>query len=423
MTRSLRIAQVAPPLERVPPPGYGGTERVIDALVTELVRRGHEVTTFASADSVVAGRLVPTVDHALRPAGYQGDPSPWFYSTIRAVLEHAHEFDLVHSHLEWASPVLALASPIPVLSTFHGRLDLPWAAELLDRTPGLIAISRSQASAHPGVGWAGVVHNGLHLADAPFEGQRSEALVFVGRIAEEKGILDAIAVARLTGRPLRIIAKRPVAAQEVDYFERAFLPALRAAGPLVEDLGELSGPERDRIVARSHALLMPGMWPEPFGLAAIEALACGTPVLSRRAGALPEIVRDGVDGFFGDDVEDLARLVDQVDRLDRSAIRNSVLERFSAGRMTDDYEALYRRTLARAAVQVADRAFRDAGRPQIAVGPGMPAPAGIPPTRARIAPVATPPAASVLDDGAVSPLLEAGELTARTEPLGGPSSN
>jgi glycosyltransferase involved in cell wall biosynthesis len=362
MNRPLRIAQVAPPLEPVPPRGYGGTERIVAALVDELTSRGHDVTTFASGDSTVAGRRVTTVERALRPDGVRGDWAPWFYSTIRTVLDHADDFDLIHAHLEWASPMLASASPVPVVSTFHGRLDLPWAAQLLDGLPGAVAISRSQAAMHPQMRWAAVIHNGLPLADAPFRADRDDALVFVGRIAPEKGILDAIEVALRTSRPLRIIAKRPVAPVEVDYFDQVFAPALRAAGSLVEDLGELSGTDRDRVVSASHALVMPGTWPEPFGLAAIEALACGTPVLTRRVGALPEIVRDGIDGFFGDDVEHMAFLAGRVGDLDRAAIRASVIERFSAGRMAGDYEALYRSTLA-------DLSPIHAPQP-VAVGPG-----------------------------------------------------
>jgi hypothetical protein len=164
------------------------------------------------------------------------------------------------------------------------------------------------------------------------------------------------------------VAKRPALPAEIEYHERVFLPAVRAAGSLIEDLGELSGAERDRVIGGSHALLMPGTWPEPFGLTAIEALACGTPVLARRVGALPEIVREGIDGFFGDDVDHLAFLVDRVAGLDRTAIRDSVLDRFSAGRMTDDYEAIYRRTIARTAL---DRASLNlALRAPLAVGPG-----------------------------------------------------
>ena len=346
MERPLRIAQVAPPLERVPPKAYGGTERVVHELVMELDRRGYEVTTFASADSVVPGRHIPTVANALRPAGYGGDSSPYFHLTINAVLDRAQEFDIIHSHLEWSSLLLARFSPIPVVSTFHGRLDLPWADEAFAQPPpGLVAISENQASTHPSVPWAGVVHNGLTLTGAPFERRRSDALCFVGRVAPEKGIVEAIEIAQAVGRPLRIAAKAGTTANERDYFSTVFEPALASAGSAVEFLGELEQTERDLLFAESYASLMPGSWPEPFGLVAIEALACGTPVIARRVGGLPEIIRDGVDGFFGDDQAQLAFMIGRVDELDRAAIRASVLERFSATRMTDGYEAVYRAML------------------------------------------------------------------------------
>lgn len=345
MSRPLRIAHVAPPLERVPPLAYGGTERVIFELVTELDRRGHAVTTFASSDSEVPGRLVPTVQEALRPAGYTGDPMPYFLSTMRSVLDHASEFDLIHSHLEWANLLLARMSPVPVVSTFHGRLDLPWAGEALTDPPaGLVAISANQASTHPDVPWT-VIHNGLTLTDAPFDRRRGDGLCFVGRVAPEKGIVEALEIAKLVERPLRIAAKVAPIGPERDYFEAVFEPALEAAGRDVEFLGELTQKDRDELFAESFASLMPGAWPEPFGLVAIESLACGTPVIARRIGALPEILRDGVDGFFGDDVMQMSYKVEGAADLDRSAIRESVLERFSAGRMTDGYETLYRRML------------------------------------------------------------------------------
>ncbi len=345
MTRPLRIAQVAPPFERVPPRAYGGTERIVHELVVELDRRGHDVTTFASGDSDVPGRHVVTVPEALRPTGYSGDSLPYMLATMRSVLDRAREFDLIHAHLEWASLMLARVSPVPVVTTFHGRLDLPWAAEALEAPPpGLVAISANQASTHPEVPWT-MIHNGLSLGDAPFERRRSDALCFVGRVAPEKGIVEAIAIAQAAGRPLRIAAKAGPTTMEREYFESAFRPALEAAGSDVEYLGELEQADRDRLFAESYAALMPGSWPEPFGLVAIEALACGTPVIARRIGALPEIIRDGIDGFFGDDETQLAFRLAGVDGLDRAAIRASVLERFSAPRMTDAYEALYRRML------------------------------------------------------------------------------
>ena len=346
MNRPLRIAQVAPPLERVPPERYGGTERVMYELIVELVRRGHEVTTFASGDSEVPGHHVPTVPVALRPADFKDDPMGYFLTTALAVLDSQDEFDVIHSHLEWMSLLLARASRAPVAATFHGRLDLPWSRELLSSpTPAhLVAISKSQASPHPEVDWT-VVYNGLTLTGAPFERRRSEALCFVGRVAREKGIVEAIEIATLAGRPLRIAAKIAPTGVEHDYYEDVFLPALKAAGSSVEFLGEVAGPERDQLFAESYAALMPGSWPEPFGLTAIEALACGTPVLARRVGGLPEIIRDGVDGFFGDDVTELAYHVPEVASLNRRAIRKTVIERFSAARMADGYEALYRRIL------------------------------------------------------------------------------
>lgn len=346
MDRPLRIAQVAPPLERVPPEGYGGTERVMYELIVELVRRGHDVTTFASGDSDVPGRHVPTVPLALRPAEFTDDPMGFFLTTILAVLDREHQFDVIHSHLEWSSILLARAASAPVVATFHGRLDLPWSRELLaSPTPAsLVAISNNQATPHPDLDWT-VVYNGLTLGNAPLERRRSDALCFVGRVALEKGIVEAIEIARIAGRPLRIAAKIAPAGAEHEYYENVFKPALEAAGSSVEFLGEVSGSERDELLAESYAALMPGSWPEPFGLAAIEALACGTPVLARRVGGLPEIIRDGIDGFFGDDPTEIAYFVPEVETLDRNAIRTSVVDRFSASRMADGYEALYRRVL------------------------------------------------------------------------------
>ena len=292
------------------------------------------------------GRLIPTIPEPLRQSGFAGDPANYFLLTVESVLDHASEFDVIHSHLEWMSVLLARVSPVPVVSTFHGRLDLPFAEEMFSRhTAGLVAISENQAASHPQVEWAAVVHNGLTLDDAPFERRRGDALCFVGRITPEKGVVDAIEIAKLTGRRLRIAAKAGPTAKERAYFDDEFMPALESARGLVEYVGELDQEDRDRLVADSYASLMPGSWPEPFGLVAIEALACGTPVIARRVGGLSEIIRDGVDGFFGDDATQLAFLVDRVEDLDREAIRASVIDRFSAGRMTDGYEAVYRSML------------------------------------------------------------------------------
>ena len=342
----IRIAQVAPPLERVPPRAYGGTERVVDELIGELVRRGHDVTLFASGDSDVPCRLIPTVETALRPAGIERDGSGWLATTAQMVTDRANEFDIIHSHLEkWSLPLARMASR-PVVSTFHGRLDFTWARrQFVDPPDGMVAISRHQASTFPDVPWT-IIHNGLSLEKEPFGEQPGDGVCFVGRVDPEKGIVEAIEIAKRLGRHLRIAAKVGNLPTMRDYYENVFIPAVRHAGSDVEYLGEITGPERDTLYAESWATLMPGAWPEPFGLVAIESLACGTPILARRAGALPEIIRDGVDGFFGDDVQALAFYADRITRLDRAAIRASVLDRFSAARMADRYEALYARMLA-----------------------------------------------------------------------------
>jgi glycosyltransferase involved in cell wall biosynthesis len=343
-TGQLRIALVAPPSEAVPPAKYGGTERIVHELAVELHRRGHRVTVFGSGDSAVPCELVPTAPSALRPLGRNDEGDGWTQVTMNKVLQRARTFDIIHSHLDWAGVLLSNATRTPTVCTFHGRLDRPFAAELLaSAKPGLVAISRNQASMHPEVPWAAVVHHGLTFDQTPFNEARDDSLVFVGRICEEKGIVDAIEVARLTGRRLRIAAKVGPTPAEQAYAEEVFKPALERAD--TEFLGELTGRERDRLLASSHALLMPGAWPEPFGLTAIEAMAVGTPVIARRVGALPELVLHGVDGFLGDDPMQMSFLVDRVGELDRAAIRAQARSRFSARRMVDDYLKVYAQLL------------------------------------------------------------------------------
>ena len=342
--RPLRIAQVAPPLEAVPPIGYGGTERIVGELVVELDRRGHQVTTFASGDSKVPGRHVATVPQALRPLGFAEDPTEAFRATLELVLAQQDEFDLIHGHIDSWNLELARRSRVPVASTFHGRLDMPWTRDAF-RKPlrGLVAVSHDHCRVHPEADWT-VIYHGVSFRPPERPEVPGDDLCFVGRMSPEKGFPDAIEIARLTGRRLMVAAKRPTRQMEIDYHDSVIRPLLDRADVTI--VGELSATERDQLVARSRASLVPSAWPEPFGLVVIEALACGTPVLGRRAGAIPEILRDGIDGFLGDDSQQLAFFDDRLDSLDRPAIRAAALERFSVGRMVDEYEVLYRRLLA-----------------------------------------------------------------------------
>jgi glycosyltransferase involved in cell wall biosynthesis len=294
----------------------------------------------------VPGRLVATVPAPVRESGASTVQAvPWLVTTLLAAIDGAAELDLLHSHLDWAGLALGHASPVPVVATIHGRIDMPGSRGLLAASRcHHVAISGSQAGIHPAVDWAAVVHNGLDLSASPFGAERSDDLCFVGRLVPEKGVMEAIEVARLSGRRLRIAAKVGAQPSEVDYYERVVRPAFATAD--VDHLGELSSAERDELYATSYATLMPGNWPEPFGLVAIESLACGTPVLARRVGALPEIIREGIDGYFGDDPQQIAFHVADVGRLDRASVRSSVLERFSAARMADGYLDVYRRVLA-----------------------------------------------------------------------------
>jgi hypothetical protein len=266
---SLRIAQVAPPLEAVPPIGYGGTERIVAELVRELDRRGHRVTTFASGDSRVPGEHVVTVPLALRPIGFGDDPTEAFRTTMELVLERQDAFDLIHAHLDRWSLELARRSRVPVVSTFHGRLDQSWARDAFDAgLPGLVAISRDQARVHPEVSWT-IVHNGVTFRPPPLEATAGEDFCFVGRMSPEKGFPEAIEIARLTGRRLVVAAKVPSRQIEVDYFDAVIRPLLDRADVTI--LGELDEAERDRLVAGSRAALVPSAWPEPCGLVVIEA--------------------------------------------------------------------------------------------------------------------------------------------------------
>ena len=337
----MKIAQIAPLAESVPPRLYGGTERVVSYLTEELVRMGHEVTLFASADSSTRARLLACVPRALRLDPAVRDPRPHLLLMLERVRQRAHEFDMLHFHVE--PPLhfpLFRGMERKTVTTLHGRLDLPDLQPLF-REFGempLISVSDSQRRPLPGAHWVATVHHGLAGDVCPFNpAPRGAYFAFLGRVSPEKGLERAIAVARAAGVRLRIAAKVDKADEK--YFGERIAPQI---GGQVEFLGELGEGDKPGFLGNATALLFPIDWPEPFGLAMIEAMACGTPVLAWRNGAAPEIVEHGASGFLVDSQEQAAALLPRIARLDRTQVRARYEARFTSARMARDYLAVYR---------------------------------------------------------------------------------
>jgi glycosyltransferase involved in cell wall biosynthesis len=346
----MRIAQVAPLYESVPPRLYGGTERVVSWLADELVERGHEVTLFASGDSRTRARLISAWPRALRLDPAQPDPFALHTLELAQVFSRAGDFDVVHCHVDYlAFPYGRLVST-PVVHTLHGRLDLRPLIHVLTelRDVPLVSISDSQRGplARLDLNWVATVHHGLPMREVPAvtADGAGRYLVFLGRMSAEKRPDLAITVAKRAGLPLIMAAK--VDRPDREYFEREIRPLL--GHPLIEYIGEVSDAEKWRLLGDALALLFPIDWPEPFGLAMIEALACGTPVVARPCGAVPEIVRDGEVGFLADTVDELVAAVKRVDVIDRARCRRWVEEQFSVRVMADRYESVYREVKTRA---------------------------------------------------------------------------
>jgi glycosyltransferase involved in cell wall biosynthesis len=338
----VRIAQVAPLYESVPPKLYGGTERVVSYLTEELVRLGHEVTLFASGDSRTSAELVPVCDRALRLAGCEG-PLAHHVLMLERVLQEVSRFDLVHFHIDYLHFPLARRLDFTHLTTLHGRLDIPDLRPLYREyadTP-VVSISDSQRQPLPGANWQATVYHGLPEDLFTFRPRPGKDLVFLGRASPEKGLDRAIEIAGRAGMRLKVAAK--VDRDDRDYFNEVIRPLLRRAGPRVEFVGEVGGPDKDEFLGDAHALLFPVDWPEPFGLVMIEAMACGTPVIAWRRGSVPEVMEEGVTGFIVDDLGAAVRAVERVGGLSRAACRCAFERRFSATRMARDYLAVYRR--------------------------------------------------------------------------------
>jgi len=337
----LRIAMVAPLMEAVPPVKYGGTERVVSLLTEELVRRGHEVTLFASGDSRTSANLIPCSERGLRLDPTVTDPIAYILTQLDEVYRRADQFDVIHNHLDYLAFAMAHLSRTPTITTTHGRLDLPEVRRVYRAFASLplVAISQNQRASLPGVNWAGVVYNGIDVDQFQFRSEPGDYLVFLGRISPEKRPDRAIELARDVGMRLVIAAKiDPV---DQDYYDHAIAPLIAAHPSLIEFIGEVDEHGKDALLGGAYAYLFPIDWPEPFGLTMAEAMATGTPVVAFRAGSVDEVLEDGVTGFVCDSLSEMADAIPRVKELDRHASRERAERLFSPSAMADGYERAY----------------------------------------------------------------------------------
>ncbi|MBI3182952.1 MAG: glycosyltransferase family 4 protein [Myxococcales bacterium] len=344
----MRIAQVSPLHESVPPGGYGGTERVVSYLTEELVRRGNEVTLFASGDSLTSARLVPACPRALRTDPSCGDRLPYHVLMLEQLIQRAEQFDVVHFHTDHLHLPAARRLEVASLTTLHGRLDRPELQALFGEFPEspVVSISDAQRGPLPWLNWVGTVHHGLPEHLYRFRPAGGDYLAFLGRVAPEKRLDRAIEIARRSGFPLKVAAK-------VEPADQVCFEGLRPrlSEPHVEFLGEIGEAQKAELLGHALGLLFPIDWPEPFGLVMIESLACGTPVVAYRCGSVPEVVEHGVTGFVVDGVEAAVEACRRLGEIDRRRCRLEFERRFAARRMADDYLRLYAQLLGRADAQ------------------------------------------------------------------------
>ncbi len=337
----MRIAQVSPLYESVPPRLYGGTERVVHWLTEELVRLGHDVTLFASGDSQTTARLMPPCERALR---LDSCIDPLAYHILMLDMVFAERFDIVHFHIDYMHFPLSRCSGISHITTLHGRLDMPELVPLyrMFRDMPVISISNAQRQPLPWAGWEATVYHGMPIDLNTFREHPDDYLVFLGRISPEKRPDLAIEIAVRAGRRLKIAAK--VDKVDREYFEAQIRPLLSRPG--VEYVGEVGQVQKNELLGGAAALLFPIDWPEPFGLVMIEAMACGTPVIAFARGSVPEIIEDGVTGFLVHGVEDAVLAVERIGRISRRTCRETFERRFSSSRMAHDYLRVYQRLAA-----------------------------------------------------------------------------
>jgi glycosyltransferase involved in cell wall biosynthesis len=335
----MRIAQVAPLYESVPPKLYGGTERVVSWLTEELVLQGHEVTLFASGDSLTTARLIPICTESLRLNSQCIDHLAHHIRQLEHVLREKDEFDLIHFHIDYLHFPVSRSHALPQVSTVHGRLDIPDLIPLyreFSEMP-LISISDSQRGPLSFANWQGTVHHGL--PEDSFEPclTSGEYLAFLGRVSPEKGLDRAIEIAKRCGMPLKVAAK--VDRSDRDFFEGRIKPMMKHE--LIEYVGEIMEHEKNEFLGKAAALLFPIQWQEPFGIVMIEAMACGVPVIAYPWGSVPEIIEDGISGFLVHDIDAAVQAVGRLAEVDRRLCRHQFQKRFTAKRMAQDYLTIY----------------------------------------------------------------------------------
>lgn len=341
--KKLSIAQVAPLYESVPPKFYGGTERVVSNITEELVALGHNVTLFASGDSITRANLIPVCDQALRLSTHWEDPLAHHMIMLQRVLDMSEKFDVIHFHIDYLHFPLSKLMRLPHVTTLHGRLNLPDLKQLYDvfHDMPVISISNSQRKPLPNINWKGTVYHGLpEKLFAPMF-QPGKYLAFLGRISQEKGVDSAIDIAIRSGIPLKIAAK--IDPSDKIYFETHIRKLLDH--PLIEFIGEISEREKNQFLGNALALIFPINWEEPFGMVMIESMACGTPVVAYARGSVSEVIEHGVNGFLVDNPDDAVKAVQNIGLIDRRECRRTFDERFTARRMAMDYLNIYRKIL------------------------------------------------------------------------------
>jgi glycosyltransferase involved in cell wall biosynthesis len=343
----MRIAQISPLNEAMPPKLYGGTERVVSWLTEELVAMGHDVTLFASGDSVTSATLAPMRDQAIRLDPTVKDPIALHYRMIEQVYRRKDEFDVLHSHLDFYPLSLLTRQNVPYLTTLHGRLDLGDFVDIFNTFPDapFVSISNHQRTPVPRLNWLHTVPHGVPINLLTPQPVKQEYVAFLGRISPEKGIDKAIRIAARAGIKLKIAAK----VDNVDkaYYNTQIRPLIQN-NPNVEFIGEINDQQKPAFLSGAHALLFPIAWPEPFGLVMIEAMACGTPVIAFRAGSVPEVIDDGVSGFIVSDEDQAVAATRRLHELDRATVRATFERRWTARRMAEDYVDLYQTLVRRA---------------------------------------------------------------------------